>query len=78
MSKMCVCGKPLHYLRKESRKAVERLIAVNGEYIEVSTPDGTWKVPRHYIALHGRVARELPTLARLYGFERISPVADVV
>lgn len=65
---MCPCGQPLHYSSTENQAAVERLIAELGDRIRVSVGGRTWLVPRHYIALHGLKARELPTL----GFEEVS------
>lgn len=65
---MCPCGKPLHYSDIEIQLVVEKMIDELGEYTDVTTPDGTWRVSRHYIALHGIKANELPDL----GFERTS------
>lgn len=68
---MCACGLPLHYLKESSRKQVEYFIKTEGEDIIVSTLLGSWMVPRHYIALHGLRASELPELAKLYSFEKV-------
>jgi hypothetical protein len=46
---------------------VNALVAQLGKDVPITTPDGTWLVPRHYIALHGVRADELPGL----GFEQI-------
>jgi hypothetical protein len=64
----CPCGRPLHYTDPAIEAHVRRLIAKAGERIAVTTPAGTWLVSRHYIALHGLKARELPDL----GFERVA------
>jgi hypothetical protein len=70
---LCHCGLPLHYRDPEHRRAIEEMIALAGgdPYIDVvvHTASGrrTWRVQRHYIALHGITAAELPTL----GFEEI-------
>jgi hypothetical protein len=42
-----------------------------GETIRVGTPWGTWLVPRHYVALHGIKAFEVPSLAIVNGWERV-------
>ena len=50
---LCFCGRPLHYSDPAIEAYVERAIAELGPMVTVSTPAGTWSVPRHYIALHG-------------------------
>lgn len=62
---MCPCGRPLHYSDPKIQAAVESLIKALGPTIPVTVGGRTWKVPRHYIALHGIKAVELPFL----GFE---------
>lgn len=59
---MCACGKPLHYCDPEIRSMVEKVIASAGENMKVHLDGRTWMVPRHYIALHGLKAKELPSL----------------
>lgn len=69
---LCHCGKPLHYSTPEQQAAVERMIEEAGgdPYISVTVPDkGTYRVQRHYIALHGLKAAEIDEL----GFEKVSP-----
>lgn len=57
----CACGKRLHYRNKASRVAVEALVIELGEYVNITVPGhGTWRVQRHFIALHGIKAAELP------------------
>lgn len=68
---MCACGMPLHYESSGLRDIIERICEAMGEDITVTTPRGSWNVPRHYIALHGLKANELPELAQLYSFERV-------
>lgn len=63
----CFCGQPLHYNDKNIQRIVQAMVDKLGEYVEVSLPDKTYKVPRHYIALHGLRASELPLL----GFEEV-------
>lgn len=66
--KLCHCGKPLHYPYPETREMMEQLIAEAGEYVDVTVPGkGTWKVQRHYVAMHGLKAAEIEQL----GFEKV-------
>lgn len=64
----CHCGKPLHYNDPKVEKDVRALIKLLGENVEVHIGDRRWIVPRHYIALHGIKAGELPTL----GFKEVT------
>lgn len=64
---MCHCGKPLHYTMPVVKEFVEEQIRLLGEYIHVQNPDGTFLVPRHYLALHGLSGNEV----HLLGFEKI-------
>lgn len=64
---LCHCGKPLHYQSAASEKLVRQLVADHGPMVRVTVGDRTWLVQRHYIALHGINAWELPDL----GFEEI-------
>lgn len=50
---------------------METLIARLGSEIVVTTPTGSWKVPRHYIALHGLKAGELSSIAERLGFAKM-------
>lgn len=59
----CACGKPLHYTNPATQATIEMLVELLGPDIQVTTPKGTWLVPRHYIALHGVKSSELPGLA---------------
>lgn len=59
---LCPCGRPLHYATASHRRYVERLVRQLGPTIPVTVGGRTWIVPRHYIALHGLKAVELPTL----------------
>ena len=68
---LCPCGQPLHYRTAESRRFIEELIATKGECVKVTTPAGSWQVPRHYIGLHGLRAEELPSLAKRYAFRSV-------
>lgn len=62
MKTLCACGQPLHYSDPNAEAAVQRLVDTLGESVRIETPEGTWLVPRHYIALHGLRAEELPRL----------------
>ena len=66
----CPCGRGLHYTNPAQQHAVEKLVDMYGTTVKVRTPDGAWHVPRHYIALHGLTATELPSLADRYGWSR--------
>lgn len=67
--KLCHCGKPLHYTNARIQSSVEELIRELGENITVEYGLRKWLVPRHYIALHGLRAIDLPTL----GFSEVGP-----
>ena len=69
---MCACGQPLHYLSPLTRKLVEELIAELGECVIVVVQSRKFSVPRHFIALHGIKAWELPAMAKRYGFKEIA------
>lgn len=69
---LCPCGQPLHYSDPVIRAKVEAMIADKGETQPVTVAgQGTWRVPRHYIALHGFKGWELPGLAGQYGWEKV-------
>lgn len=70
-TKMCACGKPLHYGNFKMQQLVEQMIADLGEDIEVLAGGRKFKVPRHFIALHGLKATDLASLAKEYGFEEV-------
>jgi hypothetical protein len=65
---MCHCGRPLHYTDPVIERMVRALIRDLGDYMNVTVEGRTWLVQRHYIALHGIKAVELPFL----GFEEIT------
>jgi hypothetical protein len=66
-SQRCHCGLPLHYSDPDVRDAVERCIQEKGEFVTVTVCGRSWRVPRHYIALHGLKGAEVASL----GFEEI-------
>lgn len=63
----CACGRRLHYSDPLNKQRVEELIRKNGEFTEITYLGNgkTYIVQRHYIALHGIKAVDLPSL----GFE---------
>jgi hypothetical protein len=64
----CHCGQPLHYTDDALRADMEKLTADLGEYLPVTVGKRTWRVQRHYIALHGIKGKDLAAL----GFEEIT------
>jgi hypothetical protein len=62
----CPCGLPLHYTDPVVERLVRTLVRDLGEFVTVKTPEGSWRVSRHYLALHGVKAADLPRL----GFEK--------
>ncbi len=73
-TKMCACGLPLHYDNAMDQAFIEAFITIHGECLNVrlmAEPGVVYRVPRHYIALHGIKAWELPDLAARYGFEKV-------
>jgi hypothetical protein len=71
--KMCPCGKPLHYSNPQIRALVEGMIAATGEHVTITiTETGrSYRVPKHFIALHGVKGCELPALVGKYGIEEV-------
>jgi hypothetical protein len=67
-TELCHCGQPLHYTDPKVETYVRKVIEEQGEYLDITTPEGTYRVQRHFIALHGIKSRDLPTL----GFEKVS------
>ena len=75
MSEICACGRELHYNDPAKQKMVETLIKeVGSSNVLITTNNKTYSVPRHYIALHGLKASELPILATQYNFREILPM----
>jgi hypothetical protein len=69
MTQMCACGKPLHYTDPNLQAQIQSLVDKLGETVDVSVGRSWYKIPRHYIALHGLNARDIPQLAEELGFE---------
>lgn len=69
----CACGNALHYTHPDLMAQVQKLVDAYGDYTEIEVAGaGRFKVQRHYIALHGVRARDLPALADEGIVERIS------
>jgi hypothetical protein len=68
---LCPCGLELHYSSLAARRYVERQVADLGETVIITTPAGSWAVPRHFIALHSLKAADLPALAAQYEWEQV-------
>ena len=65
----CFCGDLLHYSNETDREMVQKLVDTLGRYQKITVEDsGAYMVDRHYTALHGVKAQELPDL----GFERVA------
>lgn len=58
----CHCGRPLHYSNPVTGALVSRLVEELGEFVNVTVGKRTWRVQRHYIALHGIHGVDLPNL----------------
>lgn len=67
MTELCPCGKPLHYNDPAIQEAVQRVVDHHGTHVTVRDSRGRcWRVPRHFIALHGLREEEVSRL----GFAR--------
>ena len=64
---ICHCGQPLHYSDRSIEEMVRNSIERLGEYLIVNYDGKAYKVPRHYIVLHGVKSGELHAL----GFEEV-------
>lgn len=65
----CCCGKPHEPFMQEAAKTFLSQMGVP-ECVPVTNQDGTWRVPRIYIALHGLKSTQLAFLAQKYGWEQ--------
>lgn len=67
----CSCGENhTGQFDKPTRRFLRRTIKRQGRLQLVTTPSGTWRVPRIYIAAHGLKAEEVPALAELYSWTK--------
>lgn len=64
-NELCHCGQPLHYWCKETEEQMHNLINKMGRYVNVTVGNKTYKVDRHFIALHGIKGDQIDN----YGFE---------
>jgi hypothetical protein len=72
-AKQCHCGKPLHYTNKALEAQLIQLSADLGEYMNLTIIGGkTYRVQRHYVALHGIKGKDISTL----GFEEVKQDAS--
>lgn len=62
MSEQCYCGKPLHYSDPAIKAKVDKIIEDLGTHIDVVCMNKNYRVPRHFIALHGLNACDLDSL----------------
>jgi hypothetical protein len=69
---LCHCGRPLHYSDPVVEAFTRDLIRANGPTVKVNVGARTWEVDRHYIALHGLAAADLPEL----GFPEVEVAKD--
>lgn len=60
--KLCHCGRPLHYTDPAIQRIVSMMVADLGPDIEIHCHGRIYQVQRHYIALHGIKAEDLPHL----------------
>lgn len=67
-SELCHCGRPLHYTDPKVEYLIRAMVKKLGPTVPVQVDDRAWLVPRHWIALHGLRAQELPAL----GFEEVT------
>lgn len=67
----CCCGLGHTFQTLLVFRYLTRMIAELGPVIRITTPIGTWMVPRIYIAAHGLRAQDLPHLAEKYGWPRL-------
>lgn len=70
-SEICDCGLPLHYTSSLLEDAVKLQVNRLGRCVNVVLEDGgVYRVPRHYIALHGIRGEDVSLLAAVFGWER--------
>lgn len=58
----CACGLPLHYNSAQVAAGVKLLVDRYGEHVTVACGGQEYVVQRHFIALHGLKAKDLPWL----------------
>lgn len=61
----CPCGRPLHYKDKRVEEYVTSIVEQKGVMIKMTVGGGgAYWVNRHYLALHGIKAVDLPSLEK--------------
>lgn len=65
---LCSCGRPLHYTSPTIEAVMRDYVRDLGPTIPVEVVEGTFLVPRHYVALHGIKAEDVAQLAAHYGW----------
>jgi hypothetical protein len=65
----CPCGE-IHELSARTRVAYDNVTMGLPADVMITVPEGSWRVPRIFLAVHGVKADELPALAERYGFPR--------
>jgi hypothetical protein len=71
-SLFCPCGHRLHYPSPPTHTYMVRQVHHFGLTVTVPTADGTWRIPRHFLALHGRFRPwEIAGLALSFGWRRL-------
>lgn len=53
MTEMCYCGMPLHYSNREIEAYMHDMVRKHGTHVDIICEGKSYRVPRHYIALHG-------------------------
>ena len=66
MASHCITSDP------SLQQYVEMLGKSVGEYTIITVGKRSWRVQRHYLALHGLRAKELPELAKRLNFEEVT------
>jgi len=72
-TELCACGRPLHYSCPMTEYLVRAMITELGPDVPVTVGNRTWRVPRHFIALHGLNAADFPLLAAVNHFPEVAP-----
>ena len=68
----CGCGEPLHYSDSHLQEIVQHFVDELGEFVEVRVNGRAWRIPRHFLALHGLKAARIAEIAARYRFKEVS------
>ena len=68
MNERCHCGLELHYTDEKIKQQVQEVIDRFGPFIDVVVGGRTFRVQRHYIALHGIKGKDVAQL----GFKEVT------